>query len=276
MTTTVMNHSKVGDAWIREACLANPVQFINDANGNPTQNISSGPVRLAFCDPLTTPRVPQNNPQGKPKYGTMALYTPFTDFSIFYAEYYRLCAAVFPEYYVAQYQQYSGLHSPFNDQANKLKYHGFTPGLTYMNHTSNFKTQIVDVNSNPIVDPARIYPGVWAILALNAYAYGKSPPQPKKGVAFGLQGVMIIGDDEMLAGGGIDPRVAFQGVNVKPPAVAPGALMNMAGGQGQPPQPGAMQPPPGAPPGAGVGAAPGFQMPPPPRGTGDDDLAALR
>lgn len=232
MSTTVMRNSKVGDNWIRDACAANPVQFVIDpATGQPTPNISTGPVRLSFInlDKPIAMQGQQANPNAKPKYGTTVLYTPFTDMQIFWNEYYRIAGQMFPEYWVPHTQQFAGLETPFRDQAVKFKFDGFTPGCWFANHTSQFKVQVYDVNRNPVVDPNRVYPGVWAICIVNAYGYGKAPPQPKKGVAFGLQAVMLIADDERIDGGGpIDPRMAFGGVNVKPPSVAPGALAGLA------------------------------------------------
>lgn len=271
MTTTIMRDSQVGDAWIRQVAQNNPTAMIPGLDGM----FSSGPVRLAFCDPLFTPRTPTGNPGGTPKYGTMALYTPFTDLNVFYAEYYRLCGEKFPEFYNQATGQYPGLTSPFHDQAEKPQYNGFNPGLTFINHTSKFKPRIVDVNKNDIVDPARVYPGAWAILVLNAYAYGKNPPQPKKGIAFGLQAVMLIGDDTPLAGGAVDPREAFKGVGVVPPTVNPGAMASLVPGQ-PPPNPGGM---PMRPPGMTFAAQPGAPPPMPPRppapAVDDTDVSSL-
>lgn len=264
MTTTIMRDSKIGDKWIQETSAANPTQMLPSVGEG---LISTGPVRLAFCEWLFNPRKPRGreaDPTAVGKFSTMALYTPYTDMQIFYNEYYGVLGSQFPEYYVPEMQAYPGLESPFHDQATKLQYSGFTPGLIYCNHTSKFKPQVVDANRNPIVDPAKVYPGVWAILVLNAYGYGKNPPQPKKGCAFGLQAVMIIGDDQPLAGGGIDPREAFKMAVVKPPVIAPGALVGLVPHQPPGPVPvGGLRPPVGSP------AAPGAPfrqgVPPPPR-----------
>lgn len=276
MTTTVLRDSMVGDQWIRDCYSLNPVRRVIDPKTQqPNGNILTGPVRLAFCDALFEARAAANNPQGPKKFGTNALYTPFTDFTIIYEEYYKACAATFPEFYNPNTQQYNGLHSPFRDQAEKAhQYAGFTPGCIFLNHTSKFMPQVVDIRGNPITDRNRVYAGAWAILAINAYPYGKNPPQPKKGVGFGLQQVMIIGDDTKLAGGAPDPRVTFAGVNVKPPIAAPAAAFGAApplGPQGAPPPAGGMYPPHGSVP-APLGAAPLPPMPaqPPPMAAADD------
>lgn len=262
-----MKDSNIGDAWIKDACALNPIsRVIDPKTGQPNGNILTGPVRLAFCETLFEPKA--MNPMQQAKYGTMALYTPFTDFTIMYEEYYKILAVKFPEYYVQQQNQYAGLEVPFHDQAAKIKFAGFTPGCAYITHTTRYKPQIVDSRGNPITSPDKVYPGAWAILAVNPYDYGKSPPQPKKGVAFGLQQVMIIAEDTKLAGGAPDPRVTFANVNVKPPVVSPAAAFGNA-----PPPPGMAQhnlyPPSGgfAPP-PGLGA-----MAPPPMAKADDDIS---
>ncbi len=283
--STLMTNSSVGDKWIREVCQANPTVMLPGEG----RFISSGPVRLAFCDTLWEPKAPNGQPGGTPKYSVCALYTPFSDMTQYYAEYYRICAEMFADHYNPHLNPpgYSGLENPFHDCAQKAhKFEGFTPGCFYVNHTSKFKPAIVDATAarNPITDRAKVYPGCWAILVVNAYGYGKSPPQPKKGVSFGLQAVMIIGDDQNLSGGGVDPRTVFAGANVRPPMVNPAALAGIV-----PP------PPAGAPQGSPQGyrppqppMAPGgsFSPPPPPnplyQGMShttpafDDDLASLR
>jgi hypothetical protein len=281
MTTTIMRDSVIGDKWILDTSTANPTQMLPSVGDG---LISTGPVRLAFCEWLFTARKPrgrENDPSAVGKFSTMALYTPYSNMQILYDEYYRVLGAGFPEYYVPEVQGYPALESPFHDQASKLQYSGFTPGLIYCNHTSKFKPQVVDANRNPIVDPAKVYPGVWAILVLNAYGFGKNPPQPKKGCAFGLQAVMVIGDDKPLAGGGIDPREAFKMAIVKPPVIAPGALVGLAPGQPAGPVPvGGLRPPvatPGAPAGfrQGVPPPPPRPVPPPPLNYSTDEEVDL-
>lgn len=275
---TVMKDSMIGDEWIKQACALNPVsRVIDPKTGQPNGNLLSGPVRLAFMETLFEARAPSNG-SGKAKFGCMAIYTPFTDLSIYYEEYYKVLAANFPDYYVPGQsvagQQtagyYAGLQVPFHDQAEKIKFGGFTPGLTYINHNSNYMPQIVDPRGNPITDRNKIYAGVWAILAVNAYPYGKNPPQPKKGCAFGLQQVMIIGDDTKLAGGAPDPRVTFAGVNVKPPQVSPAASFgNAPPPAGAPPPTQSLYPPQGFAPPPGLGAL----RPPAPAPADDTDVS---
>lgn len=221
MTTTIMRDSIVGDAWINQAVAACPIQRIYDAAGNPTDNFLTGPVRLTFVDAWKLPAKKQGQ-TSDPKYGTDILFPPGVNFSPLYEEYYRIVGREFAEYYDAATQQYHGLYSPFRGQAEKLKHGGYTPGLTFMSPKTQFKPPVVDARMNPIVDESKCYAGVWAICAINAYPFGKNPPQPKKGATFGLQSIMIIGDDTNLARGKqADPSATFKGVNVTAPVTRP-------------------------------------------------------
>jgi len=244
MTTTIVRDSIVGDNWIKQTAGSVPIQRVIDAQtGEPTGDILTGPVRLAFD---TLFELPQPSAQMQnPKYGAALLFTPLADFSIFYEEYYRVCGQEFADHYDAASGQYYGLHSPFRDQAEKAKFGGFTPGCVFMTCTSKFKPPVVDVRGNPLVDKSKVYPGVWAICAVNPYSY-KDPR--KKGVGFGLQSVMIIGDDTKFGGGAPDPNKTFAAAKgaIQAPAISGAAMGNMPSGAPQPGQPpqGGMAPPP--------------------------------
>ena len=288
MTTTVMKDSIVGDDWLRQTQANVPIQKIIDpATGNWNGDFLLF-ARAAFCDLLELPK-PRPGQTSQPKFGSHLLCLPGTDFSPLYEEYYRLCGINFAEYYVApqggQQGYYAGLHSPFRDQAEKLKFGGFTPGCVFLNCTSKYKPPVVDSRMNPVVDPSKIYPGMWVIAAIKAYPFGKNPPQPKKGVAFGLQSVMIVGDDTRLGQKGPDAQKTFAGMagRINAPVVLPSALGAMA----SLPAPGAPTPAAGIPgytaPGGGVptpGAVPHIPQqtwtpPQPAAATDDDDMSFL-
>lgn len=228
MTTTCVRNSIVGDAWIQQTAANVPIQRILDENGAPTGDILTGPVRLAF-DTLFELPAPSADVQN-PKYGATLLFTPYADFTVMYEEYHAVCAREFAEYYDATSGQYYGLHSPFRDQGEKMKFGGFTPGCVFINATSKYKPPVIDANHNPIVDPAKAYPGVWAICSVNAYAF-KDPR--KKGVSFGLQSVMLIGDDEKFGGAAPDPKKTFAQIQgaIQRPAIQPGHVQMPQGAQ---------------------------------------------
>lgn len=286
MTTTIMRDSVVGDAWIKQSQHAVPVQRVVNKEGQPTGDILTGPVRLSFVWLFELPRASQN--QQNPKYGSALLFPPNTDFTIFYEEYYKVCATKFANYYEPTSRTYQGLHSPFRDQVEKAtKYKGYTPGCTFMTCTSRFKPPVVSpaVNDvyNPIIDPAKVYGGVWAICALKPYDYGINPVQPKKGVGFGLQNVLIIGDDTILGGGPSDPNQSFAAArNITPAIIRPEIATGFAGNQPPPPPagvPGYTQPgfAPPAPGGYAPPQMPGQPIqPPPPTPAVDDDWSWMR
>lgn len=215
-----MRNSRVPEKWVREMCAANPIQPVfvkDDTTGGMKHNGNylTGPVRLSWPN-LFKRGKNLNKPTEDGKFGATALFPPSNclNFQPLQDALGRLMGEKFATFYNAQMQQYYGVQIPFRDQGEKLKFDGYTPGSVFMTCTSNFQCQVVDVNNNPIVDERRVYPGVWAILAVNPYHYGIQPPQPKKGIAFGLQSVMIVGDDVSFMGAGSDPRQDFAKVSI--------------------------------------------------------------
>jgi Protein of unknown function (DUF2815) len=200
--TQLSKDSTLDPRWLQEQLRVNPPRLLD--NGN----IFSGPVRLAFPN-LFKPRVAQGG-QGEGKFGAALLFPFGADMMLFSQIWTKAAKEAFPKHWDASGQPV-GLHIPFHDQKEKAfgvkPLAGYTPGAITFTVSSNFKPQVVDVNMNPIVDEARVYPGVWAFVVMNVYKYG--PPQPKTGIAFGLQNVMIIADDQKLGGGGSDPRKDF-------------------------------------------------------------------
>lgn len=223
MSTAMVRDSIVGDKWIEDAYRTAPPQRIFDEKTREyTGNFLSGPVRLAFVNLMALPKATATIEN--PKFNTILLFPPITDFTLFNEDYYNECAKTFASYWNADAGQYMGLHSPFHDQVEKSqKYQGFTPRCTYLTVSSQFKPPIVDARGNAIVDPSKVYPGAWAILAINAYPYGMKATGPtKRGVGFGIQSVMMIGDDTNLSGGGaVDPSKTFKGISVQAPIARP-------------------------------------------------------
>lgn len=268
MTTTVMRDSIVGDAWIQQTATAVPVQWVKNDKGEQTLDLLTGPVRLSWPNLFRPPAATKDN--ANPKIGTALLFTPYVDWTLFYQEYYRICAASFSQYYDATTQQYVGLRSPFRQQSEKLKFEGYTPGLVFMTCTTKFKPPLVDIRGNPVVDESKVYPGVWAICSVNAYP---NTDNRTRGVRFGLQTVMLIGDDKQLGGGGANAAATYAGIagRVNAPIVRP----DVAASFRQPAAPGM----PGAPiPGIpGTSGYPAYSIPqqtyapPPPTPGGDDD-----
>jgi len=258
-----MRDSQVGDQWIYEMCQLNPVKRVIDpATGQWNGNITTGPVRLAFTDSVfeAKPKM-KTDPNSPLAFSVNMLFTPWTDITIFHEEYARICQSDFARF--ANGQGGYAVDYPLLEQGNKAgQYAGYTPGLKYINPSSKYKPSVVDFRGNPIVDQSKVYPGVWAIGAVSPYASGVT--QVRKGPRFGLQSIMIIGDDKKLSGAAPDPRTLFQGTNVRPPAAATPAGFGQAPPQVPQPGIGAGALGGAAPAQAPFGAAPYAPPPPPP------------
>lgn len=96
------------------------------------------------------------------------------------------------------------LTSPFID-AGEQKKDGYIPGWTMMRVKTKRKPSIVDPNIRdatgkfvPITedDGSSVYPGRWARVSVNAFAYDK----PKNGISFSLNNIMLLHHDESLSG----------------------------------------------------------------------------
>lgn len=214
-----MRDSAKSAEWVAKVVAENPIQKILDDKGQWTGNIRTCPVRLSFFNNALHTAVAGKNDDGSEKRATFEvqiLFPPCAEQQVqtilmpIIAERMR---ANFPKN-VGPDGSLFGLHSPFRPQAEKQNYAGFTPGGTFIRATTLYKPPVVDLNNNPIVDTSRAYPGVWALVSINMFDYGISPPRPKKGISFGLQAVMIVADDNVLGGGAVDAKTQFSGVKI--------------------------------------------------------------
>lgn len=235
----MMRNSRLPDDWLQRAVAGNPIKpFVDPTTGKPNGLYLTCPVRLAFVN-LFTPstRNSDNGQPKKPTYDATLLFPTFATqmvwdvlWPVAHAE---LCKT-FPDYVRPDGSLIDGLHIPFHDQETKaMKYSGYTPGALFINTSSQFQPAVVDQTLNRIVDESQVYAGCWAIVALNCYTYKNL----KKGVAFGLQTVMKIADDEKLGGGGADPNKTFAGVQVDATFNAAAAIATTPGAPRMPPRP---------------------------------------
>jgi len=83
------------------------------------------------------------------------------------------------------------------DRENKPEYEG----MIFCNATSrqDRKPVVVDENADQIIDQSEVYGGCWCRATITCYAYDKAG---NRGVAFGLQGIQKIRDDDRFGGGG--------------------------------------------------------------------------
>ena len=185
----IMKDSILDDTWLTEVMTKNPPCI------RPNGEIFTGPVRLAFVNLL--------EPDKKGKYNCALLFPVGTDMSPIQNAALEIAREKFPRDFDDQGP--IGIHFPFHDQKEKAfgdsPYKGYTPGGVFFN-VSNNETQpdIFDTHKQKVTDPSKVYSGVWAFLLLNTYTYG--PPQPKKGVSFGIRAIMLAQDDQKLGGGG--------------------------------------------------------------------------
>lgn len=223
MVVSVPKDSRMSLDWITRACAQNPVCKIMDpTTGAFTGNYSTGPVRLSFPHLFTKHAVQAGQ---RETFNTAILWPPGVDYTPINQAVTESAVGEFKQNMTPQGFVWYGLKSPFHDQAEKaLKYKGYTPGAVNFGSSSEFKPRVVDPNMNDIIDEARVYPGVWAIVAVNPYSFNNV----SKGVSLGLQSVMIIADDDNIGGGGaVDPRQAFAGIRLDP-------TINVAAGFGVP------------------------------------------
>lgn len=208
-----MKDSRMTDDWIASVVNSNPIHIADK-----TKNIITCPVRLAYAN-LVKPAKPMDGagPDAKPSYNTALLFpalaTPIIS-SVMVPMWLEMVRREFPTNIGADGNPL-GLYNPFRDQSEKQNQNGFTAGCIFLSSVgTHFKPQIVDSAMNPIVDENRIYSGVWAIVAISMFVFGKSPSRPKKGVTFGLQTVMLFADDTNVGGQGGDPKSDFAGIKI--------------------------------------------------------------
>lgn len=228
--TTRFRDTKLSHEWFEKLMRDNPIQAVIDkTTGQPNGNYLTGPVRLSWCEQLYKPKA---NDAGDDVYGTALLWPHGQDMKLLLQAVATAAMVGFPQNNTAQGFVWHGLQTPFHDQAEKmLKYSGYLNGAIYANATTRIKPRIVDTRMNDIVDMSKIYPGVLAIAAVNAYKYDNK----KKGISLGLQSVMIIGDDTNIGGGkAANPAQDFAGIAVQQDTNVSGLF---AAGAASPPMP---------------------------------------
>lgn len=177
-------------------------------------------VRFSYCN-LFQPKAPFNNPQGEPKYSVTVL-VPKTN----------TAAKAVIDNAIAQAID-AGVSSKWNGvrppQPAICVHDGDGPrpsdgsafgeeckGCWVFNASTKRPPFVVDENVQNIIDPTKVYSGMWGNVNVTFFAYNNSN---KKGIGCGLNGVQKIRDGETL-GSHITAQEAFKSV-VAPPAAAP-------------------------------------------------------
>lgn len=218
--------------WIAQVVAQNPIQMVDEAN------VRSCPVRLSFPNLFR----PTSVEEGKEPTFNVTLLFPPVDISLLHQVAGAKMLEAFPNY-LQNGQWLDGLEWPFKDQAAKAaKLEGYTSGSPYLSISSKYRPAVVDSRQVPIIDEARVYPGVWGLAVMNCYDWNYK--NMKRGVSFGLQTLMILADDRKLGGGAVDTATAFAGVHAPAPQAAD--MMphgNVAGAVHMPPGTAPMAPP---------------------------------
>lgn len=158
---------------------------------------------------LLQPRL--NDLNGKEEYSVMALFKKGEDLSALEA---AAKAAIEKKWGTDKKKWPKNLRSPFRMQEEKEKEgadgettlpDGMEEGAVFLNIKSQKRPGVVDQNVSPVMDESKIYPGIWLRAEINAYPYDQ---KGNKGVAFGLNHVQIVRDDEPL-GNASTPESAF-------------------------------------------------------------------
>lgn len=211
--TYTMNASDMDPKWIEDMWAKFPCQKIVDQNGVENGNYRTGPVRGSFMSVLQRNKPIAPNPTGK--FSATALFPPAANIDILKQAATEAALAKWP-----QAGQVGGptLHTPFRQQADKANLEGYTPGGVFITATADQRAPYaVDARGAPITEDSHVMSGAWYLFVLRPFVFDAGL---KKGVSFGLQGVMKIADDRTFGGGGSDPRSDFHGVSIDTSAQA--------------------------------------------------------
>lgn len=211
--TYAMNASDMDPKWIEDMWAKFPCQKIVDQNGVENGNFRTGPVRGSFMSVLTRNKPIAPNPTGK--FSATALFPPAADLSILKAAATEAALSKWPQ---AGQQGGPTLHTPFRPQADKANLEGYTPGGVFITATADQRAPYaVDARGAPITEEAQLLSGAWYFFVLRPFIFDAGL---KKGVGFGLQGVMKIAEDRSFGGGGSNPKSDFHGVSIDTSAQA--------------------------------------------------------
>ena len=191
-------NTRMSDEWLLDKMMENPCVLLESGN------LRMPPCRLSF--PHLFEKQKPMEPGGRSVYSATFLFHAFADIEVA-KEQARIAA-------VAKWADYGKptgpkLTSPFRDQAEKQKFDGYIPGSLFITATAERHVPIVDLRMVPIVEKDKVYPGCWVIPTVRVFTYDK---KVNKGVAFGLQSLMVVADDIALGGGGGNPEADFAAV----------------------------------------------------------------
>lgn len=134
----------------------------------------------------------KNEYNSPPKYELTLLFPPGTDLT----ELKNAARSIAKEKWGDRLPR--GLRNPFRDAAEKEGIDGYEPGWIFVAFRTTRRPGVVDAKVQPIIDDEEFYPGCWARVTCSPYAYNR---KGNAGVAFGLNNVQKMKEDESFQGG---------------------------------------------------------------------------
>lgn len=194
----------------------------------PDGNIRTGPVRLAFANALPEPLAGDSKRPDDKKFSTHILFPRGADMAFYQQAAFKAAQSEWPNLDQAGGPVSAALEWPFGDQAKKAQHDPFEPGSVFMTVKANADRRplYVDLRGAPIIDvKGKFYSGAWVLAIINPYAW--TYEKMKRGVSFGLNGLIWLADDTAAAGGGMDISAATGDLgSLTPP---PGQLSGFGG-----------------------------------------------
>lgn len=211
--TYAMAASDMDPKWIEEMWAKFPCQKVVDANGVENGNFRTGPVRGSFLNIFERSKPIAPNPQGK--FTATALFPPAADLTVLKTAATTAALAKWP---TAGQVGGPSLHTPFRQQSEKLNIEGYNPeGVFVIGVADQRQPYIVDARGVPITNRDEAQSGYWYLMVLRPFVFDSGL---KKGVSFGLNGLMMIAKDRTFGGGGSNPASDFHGVSIDTSAQA--------------------------------------------------------
>jgi len=172
-----------------------------------TQNVITPEFRAAFVALFkASAQKMADGSMGAPKYSLRAVFPPNADLAQLKAEAESAVVEKWGD------KAPKSLRSPFRLNAElDTPVAGIGDDWTVITFSAaeDRKPGVVDANLQDIIDPTQVYSGAWFRAQIRAYAYDKAG---NKGVAFGLQNVQKLRDDDPIGSGNQPASKAFTAV----------------------------------------------------------------
>lgn len=186
--------------WVQNAVRKNPCVKLDSGN------VRTCPVRLSFPNVFTRGKAIPPAIEGK--FGANLIFPVQADLTVLKAAMAEVVSAKWPD---AGKKGGPKLRSPLKAQSEMAdRWAGYGEEGFFLSCNSNSAIPVYDTRQQPITDPDRVYPGVWAICTIAPKTYDVGV---NKGATFYLQMVMVIADDMRLGGGAASPS-DFAGIDI--------------------------------------------------------------